>query len=401
VRVPEADTLRHCHDMVVTGIGRGMGLVEEVEAYFKEPLDHRYVRFFLRDDRLLLRTNHAGGDGRTFTWLITTLIQAAHQDKPELLLHQRGVRAPVLRALSHHYLRRPGNVVRTLRLPRPAPPRIEAVAGVVEGPIGMVASIAPPGVMEDLRRWRATTMPDVPVLAILCSGLARCLDEVGLPFYEREGIEVLVDARRYLPPDVVVDRNFVSSVYVEPGDLRDPRQVAASLHEATMAGRPLASLVVGMVRDGVRRSEPAVEGNPAAPAVRVSLSYLPRMPLFDDLPWRGGPQNARLAWASSPDGSIGLNVVATEVGGGLQLSAVFREGVLPRGPVRAAIERLCADPVSVMEGRDRLSAHRTILGRREAVGGVTGLSSSLSVSPVPVSPVPVPAPGAGAPGSSK
>jgi hypothetical protein len=185
----------------------------------------------------------------------------------------------------------------------------------------------------------------VSVASIWMAAIHGAFAAAGLAF-ATPGLNVMVNARRYLPAGAVVGSNFAASFYVEPDDPRDPHAVDAVVRRNLDSGRPLLSMVATAAKTPWRvRRAPSGAPVRADAAPTLTVSYLGRWAAFDALPVDRGA--AVQYSAVRPDGPDGLTVLCSTGGHGrMSFSGCFCEAVTSRERVVDALERLVDDPLA-------------------------------------------------------
>lgn len=336
-------------EQVVRDVGEepGVGPSAAAEAAMRVSLDGLPFRIDTSPSRFSITLDHSTGDGRFLTWLIAAIILTGRDGDVAHLRQPAGVRLPLARALANFYGRDPRRVWRTLRQPRLAPTFFPPSPGEHLGEVGVVTDSTSLGSLDELRRWRNAEQPEAALSGLVTAGLARSLASAGIALAS-SGVTIILDARRYLPPNTAVNGVFVSNAYLEPEDVFDPTSVSRDLFEAIESGRPLATLARDNLRKVLSDSSAAPEARPSRPTARLTVSHVQRPLPYEALPWRGGAAHACIAGAAEPGGSIGLSVVVTELAGRLHLSAIFRKNALPRPAIVRALDGLCRDPIGVL-----------------------------------------------------
>lgn len=204
------------------------------------------------------------------------------------------------------------------------------------------------GLLRAVRSWgREQGISMAPTLTYLVS---RALEASGIAT-SGEGY-ILVDLRRYLPPDVSTTGNFIASL---PVRLRDPRAFPADLGDDVRAGiasgRPLASIATRLVSQRLRHAAPPPADThvPVPSHARLSMSALPNLPGWEGLPWTGdaSSRSIRLATDSAEPSTIGW-VIATS-GGRTYFSATFRSDVFADDQMERAMILATERPLDVLD----------------------------------------------------
>ena len=197
-------------------------------------------------------------------------------------------------------------------------------------------------VMAELDEWRAARCPEVSISTVLTAAIRRGFDAAGVKFAS-PGFRLLVNGRRYLPPNAPVAGNFAAAIYVEPDDPCSPRSVDEVVRRNLDSGRPLATMAVSGLKDlaGAPRLDP-----PTATLSTLTVSNLGRirpielLPIGDDVEYR---------CANLPSGPSGVTVLLAQVGRRCTTTATFSPAVVARKDIAVAIEHVVRDPISLLE----------------------------------------------------
>ncbi|MDY7101850.1 MAG: hypothetical protein S0880_11745 [Actinomycetota bacterium] len=347
------DLEAHLHEVVVESSIPSDESIERVcDTVVHERMGDLPLKVRWSGERLTSTFDHGLGDARILCWLYASLVLAARHRDPTMLIQSRGVRAPLARAFAHHFGRRPARVVDVVRQPRPAPGWLDPDGAPYDvNDVFSVFAVMSAETGAELRRWRDQAAPGAGIGAVLGSAFARAVTGQGIELVS-PGVNVLLDARRYLPTGTVVNEGFVTSTYVEPDDLFDPRQLSRATAQALESGRPLAGMGASYARSMLPggRGESVPEGRASRPIARLSVSHVQKPPLYDLLPWIGGPSKARYGPVSPSYGTIGLGLVTLEIGGRTHLGVMGRSPAHPRAACRTIVDSLAADPVGVLRG---------------------------------------------------
>ena len=327
-----------------------------------------------------MKISHAVGDGKVINLLIPELLRAAAEGRPARSTLVAPVRMPVARALLHHFGRHPERLAAALRVLRPpsTPARRPDVA-----------LAARPGVHVVPLRAGTRGHPDLarPPHARRVRGCRAVRSRAGRVRRDRPqpswpGAVVLVDVRRYLPPDSVVNGNFSWGQYLVPTDLTDPRAMHKALAEQLSTGRPLATLALRTAKltlglgDGQPEPPRMIRANPYP---ELTLTNVGRLDGYLDLPWAAEPAERHNISVPTTSGPEGITVSFSELAGVLYVNASFHRSTFDPG---AACDRR-GRPDQPGPDRPDLAERRltTTSGRPEGLPLSSYVGSALAPGP--------------------
>jgi len=323
---------------------------EAVTDYLRDsPLDDRPLILAVQGPYVGIKASHGLGDGRIIDGLLAALLAAAAEPgtgvDARATAPRRGWRLPLLTAAGRQFAQHPSALVPALRVDRPPTPSTPEPGPGAETTAYVTAS-SEPGVVDRLRAYRDARVPGVSVVALLSAAVYRAFATSALSRPD-PGVVMLIDARRYLPPDAVVPGNFSWGQYVRPDDPGDPRAYDRVLRSELASGRALAMMALRDLHTILRPvREPTPPGLPEAPTPVLTLSHLGRLTAFDSLPWKpGAPRFVSLVPSAGP-GSISLTLA--EMRGAVHVSATFLDGGFDRADVADAVRRIADDPVALL-----------------------------------------------------
>ena len=330
------------------------------------------VRVVLAGEWFALVMRHAVGDGFISMRLTSAIVSMAQGGPLPDWTELQPTARPLTTALVRTFARHPGNVVAVLR-ERAAPAhRLTATGNGEPGPGPMTDWMPAPEVVSartstagrrDLHAWRRDHAPDASMAAVTLSLLRRGLLLAGL---ELDPINlVAMNARRYLPRTAVVHGNFAGRFSLSgvsgsaagacadgaADGADDPVALSAAMDAAMATGRPLATIVASVIGARLARgaAEPSVAAVRTHAPTQVGYSFFGRPMGIERLDWAAGPEEWRIVAGVEPAQPHEIGWCVFQVGGGLQLSASFHHSSYDRDVVRAALDRICADPVAIME----------------------------------------------------
>lgn len=291
------------------------------------------IRLLLGPDAAGAVFTHAFGDGVYLNDLLPELIRAAHADRAPYLPVETA--PPLFRTVARFYLTRPARIARLLGTPRGTPAAETPKAGAPRW--GVLHARSAPGFYAELRGRRAAEAPGPSVATLLFAAARGAADRrLGLP---GGGLTLVADCRRYARKRV--PGNFSTGLRLPVADPRSPEAVGDALQAALAAGRPLAALALAAL-GSVRPRHGGASGRPD-----LCLSYLGHLRTYRDLPWL---DDARTTYAGigTPHNPGEVDLTLTELGGALQVTAVFDRGRYAAADVAALLDDLVRSPDEVL-----------------------------------------------------
>ena len=130
-----------------------------------------------------------------------------------------------------------------------------------------------------------------------------------------------------------------------------PTGIAAMVRQVTDSGWPAAALGYAEFEGWLaRRTEPAPPaGTEVANRLRLTVSDLGRLTMFDHVQWATGPRPPQIAAYLQPDGADASTLLVTELAGGRTFTASFCSEMIEPAVIEKALVRICADPVGVLQ----------------------------------------------------
>jgi hypothetical protein len=320
---------------------------------------HHPLRIILAGDYVVQVNDHALGDGVLFVERLAAIISlAAGATVVPDWLATVPERFPLRRAVRHTLGNRRA-LAALLSERRDDQVRARAYPAADEGPVrpwrpdmGIVVTRVPAPRMSEFRAAVQGTSATLTSALIVVMRRALRAEEIALA----RDTSVIYNLRRYLPDGTAtVDGNFVSGLPIRAHDPDDPVSVAAVMREQIASARPLAALVVGVVKATVvglpSRLWQVVTETPAA---HLMFNNLGKAEAFDGLPWTTSPGDRTSAIINRPGGPADLSVLVVMVAGVLHVTASFHSNVLDEAAVQRAFDRFAADPVGLLQ--DSMSA---------------------------------------------
>lgn len=328
-----------------------------------QDLATRLLRHPLRDRPILIMTGrgyvgfrlcHAVGDGRTMNSLIPDLLRAASTGgcpprpqpcSPHLPLISASLRN--LGRLSRH--------PRHLRLRRPPAMGLpHADPGRSWWPQATYHSGRSALALSHMRQWRDHHAPGVSAASMLAAAMWNAFAMEGI-ISRRAGLTVLIDLRRFLRPGARVNGNFSWGQYIVPRDPTDPRSVHQCLTSELSGGGAVFMMAMRNARlvltRGQRGNAPPDVVIPTAAEMELTLTHVGRLDNYAALPWSGPPHLWHNISAPPPSGPLGITVSTSELCGTLHVNVGFHLSTFDRSAIAASVDRLCSDPVGLLESR--------------------------------------------------
>ena len=315
-----------------------------------EPLGERPLLLGAGGPYAGIRFNHALGDAWVGGPLFVAALTAAVAGGPAHYPIPPSARLPLLRATARHFGRNPARLVAAARVGRA--PR-DADAGRAQMPWAPAEAIhwsrSAPGAATALRRWRDAHVPGASIGAVLSAAVSASFDR-HLSATARDGLVMLVDARRYLPSGLVVDGNFAAGEYLAPVDRADVRAVHDLMAARLASGRSLAALALhhGRLMVDYRRVPARITSVPVDARPQLTLAYLGRSDAYAGLPWRAGHAERTMIDVVGTTGPQGVTVAVEEFGDVLHATTTYHTNVFDPAAIAAATDAVVGDPAAVL-----------------------------------------------------
>lgn len=202
-----------------------------------------------------------------------------------------------------------------------------------------------------MQTWVSERYPSASRASVTIALLTAAFRAEGLHVDDR--VSVLIDCRRYLD---AADRdgigNFAVAVPVRMSLNATPADVTREARTVTESGWPVAVLALAEIRSrlpGRRPGGPRPDRAVTPARIRLSVSDLGTLNIFGHLDWVPG-RPPQVAAYLEPDGPDAVTVLADELQGGRTFAATFWGGVVGAAVVERALERICSDPVGLLNG---------------------------------------------------
>jgi hypothetical protein len=315
------------------------------------------LRFALAGDYVIQVNDHALGDGVLFVDRIAAVIRMAN-GAAELPVWATRVPTthPLRRAVTSTFLRHRRAVPALLANRRSEQVDVTARPSSDTEPwrpdmAVLVASIAPDRISA-IKRWSAAVDPTMSLSSALMIVVRRALEAAAVPL--ARDTSVIYNLRRYLPADASdVSGNFIAGLPLRVRDPNDVRAVAAMMRGQIDTGRPLAALVVGVVRA-------AIFGVPLTlwrrvstePRMNLLFNNLGRAAPFEALPWLVEPAERSCVIVTRPGDPEEVIALVAMVDGVLHVTVTFHGNVFDVDRVGQALRLLETDPVALLSPSD-------------------------------------------------
>jgi hypothetical protein len=312
------------------------------------PLGDRPLVFAVHDGLVLAKFAHPLGSGAYLNILIAELMRAAATGRPPQPPPVRQGRLLVTRAILRHFGRNPLRVVRMLRTPRPQPTPPAATRTVTgwRATVTTRSDRSAEGVTRQVREWRDRYAPGISLASIVFAGLVAAFGAAGLE-PDPAGLVLLVDGKRYLGKRWAAGPNFIIGQYLAVPAPKDPGSIHRSLHNAIQSGRPLAAMLLRLLRQprDIASTDARTVADPPRPTLILTFG---RLDPFTDLPWSVPVERVRHTNVSSVGEPAALSVATWEFNGALHLAASFHAAVFAPEAVAGALRLFCASPVALL-----------------------------------------------------
>lgn len=351
------------HLDAMTGADAGTMLT----AIRNRPGPHLPVEVLLCGDYIAVDYSHGVGDGL----LGTTLIGALAGD-PD------GSRAPTfastlprsatLSAVRRHFGANPAALKDFRRLRgelksyTPPPAATRRVENWTSARVCRTGYI-PADHVSTLRSWAKADAPGATGGSVNVALVAAALRAEGLEVDDR--VSMLFNSRRYLEPEFAgTHGNFAVAIPVLLPHEPSPADIAGRMRAVIESGWPVAILAMSGVQNTLgrlrSRAKPESPDTPEVPPsampssvevpdrVRLVVSDLGRLPMYDHLPWIDDERPRQMAASVEPDGPDGISVLVSDVQGGRTFTASFCSAMIDPDVVESALARMCTDPVALV-----------------------------------------------------
>ncbi|GAA1887063.1 hypothetical protein [Williamsia serinedens] len=310
------------------------------------------LRVAVCDDHLVVDHSHGLGDGRLAPTLQAVLLDSAPPSVHAALAHDAPA-GSVRRALADQVLRHPRRLAEARRLRADNAPEADLAEPVTVDPNRVrTVSVTVPADRVAALRQRISTMDGASDASSTVAIWVAALRRAGVA--TDEVVQVLVDCRRYLRRGDAGMGNLAIALPIRMPAPVTPASVRQRVRTATESAWPLAVLGISATRARLRRGTPPSSPEPAetvrrSPHVRLSVSDIGRLPIFDGVVPPAPASPPQLGAGIDPDGPEALTLLVSETGGARTLSATFHADVIDARAVHSALTDICRDPVAVLE----------------------------------------------------
>ncbi|MGV0835523.1 hypothetical protein [Mycolicibacterium thermoresistibile] len=305
-------------------------------------------------DYLVVDYSHGLGDGTLGALLPAVLLG---YDAGATALSARLPRWAPVPALLRHFALRPRRVGQLMRMRRSGPPAhaVHPTRCITdwESARRSVTAYMDAGAVAELRAWTSVHCPDATNAAVTLTLLTAALRSAGVPLDEE--ITVLVDCRRYLGPENRGRHgNFAVGIPIHAPPGCAPDSIATQLRAAIESGRPLARLCVAELKARLDRSGPPRRTRhvDVGDRVRLTVSDLGRLTLFDHVRWRSGGAPPQAIAYVEPDGPDAIDLEVAELLGARTFTASFCAKMVDPTVLETAFRRMCEDPVGILRAEN-------------------------------------------------
>ncbi|OMC29724.1 hypothetical protein A5740_17265 [Mycobacterium sp. GA-1841] len=320
--------------------------------------DHPPIEVAICGDYLLVDYSHGLGDGRLGLALLSVLA-----GEPNVAAAQSLAKSLTPNALGHalrrQFAARPAQAVKMLstrKLNKAAVSDTDDAASTRRisrwrHHRRTVTGYLHPRECAELRARAKSRFPESTRASITIALLMAALHAEGIRVADQ--VAVLVDCRRYLPAKAQDGYgNFAVAVPIVMPPNPTPTEVAQRVRTVTESGWPVAVLGLAELKAMIRRGGAPAPADPTDPVevpdrIRLSVSDLGKLTMFDQLNWVGGSPPQVSAYIE-PDGPDAVTVLVDELAGGQTLAASFCDQMVDPAVMQRALDRLCADPVAVL-----------------------------------------------------
>ncbi|MFI8565344.1 hypothetical protein ACIGGF_02130 [Rhodococcus sp. NPDC078407] len=207
--------------------------------------------------------------------------------------------------------------------------------------------------VDALKRWTAENMPGATAASVSVALWAAALRAESVAVDDH--IMVLFNSRRYLDQaQQGAHGNFAVGIPLHLPATTTPVGIAASMREVIESGWPIAVLGMSQLRDVAARFRSSSPSRDAESIVevpetlRLAVSDLGRVRVFDHLDWSDDGRPPQMAASLEPDGADGCTLLIAEIAGGRTYTASFCSKMVRVEVMDAALRRMCEDPVALL-----------------------------------------------------
>ncbi|BBY26477.1 hypothetical protein GCM10023114_22780 [Mycolicibacterium sediminis] len=315
----------------------------------------RPLNALLCGDHLVVDYSHGVGDGQLGVYLLAALCGDVDEERSRILARGLPPRA-VGSAAWRHFRARPAAIadVRRLRSEN----KVTTTGGRPTRTVDdwqahnrTVTAYMPPATVTATRDWSRANAPGATSASLTVALWMAALRAQGAELDER--VMILMNCRRYLDPShALAQGNFAVAMPVVLPASGDPAEIAALVRRIFDSGWPIAVLLMAEAKARLGRGGTDPGSAPgladAGGRIRLSISDLGRLPMFDHVEWVPGGRPPQLAAYLEPDGPDAVTLLVSELAGGRTFTATFCDAAVDAGLVEGALKRMCDDPLGTL-----------------------------------------------------
>jgi len=314
---------------------------------------NRPLHYQLAGDYLLQFFDHSVGDSMLLLSLPATILGVAAGGPLPDWLSEPTASHPLAGAVRHTFLRHPRRFVAALNarkdpgLPGHVGTRPTATRPWHPEP-AFTAVIATKETAKLIRSWSRTHAGGASFTAVLTMRLRRPLERNGVPVAAASTL--IYDLRRYLPPQSTVFGNFITGIPLRVPNPLDPEQLDARIKETVDSARPLATLLAGAAKHGLRPGPlPEPDSVPVDPVATLVVSNVGVSRSLQLLPWaRTAGTPSRAIFGVRTVGAEQVSVLLSILDGDVHFTATFHSNVFDPAAVAGALRLIADEPESLL-----------------------------------------------------
>lgn len=315
----------------------------------RTPLD-----VFICDDYLVVDYSHGLGDGFLGLTLLRTL---AGGDVERAAALAKGLPSHALwTAIRRHFGSHPTKIREVLQLRRN---NRGSDHGRHDGPsvgkwqaaMQCVTAHMDADTLSRVRQWASANAAGSTTASITTALWMAALRAEGASLDER--VMMLVNCRRYLGAEHLdANGNFAFAIPIPLSG--PPPEVSHRVRQVTESGWPLAILAVAELKAKLRRQSTSSQDGPtrASARMRLAVSDLGRLKMFDGLPWAEGQRPPQVTGYLETDDANAVALIVTELMGSRTFTASFSTELIEPALIERALRRMCTDPVGLLESAE-------------------------------------------------
>jgi hypothetical protein len=307
---------------------------------------------FICGDYLVVDYSHGMGDGQLGVMLLSVLsgdVEPARAGAIAIGLPHHATWA----ALWRHYRARPAALKDLVRLRR-RNKHLDGDGSDVTGHEIREADLAKQcrtaymdqTKVADLRSWAKSHAGQASTASVTVALWMAALRASG--FSVEDQVTLLVNCRRYLDRSHGLEQgNFAVALPVRVQHPQTPAAMGEAIRGVVDSGWPIAILGMAEVKSRLGRGGSTAASTVASDRLRVAVSDLGRLGMFEHTDWvsGGSPQLAAYLEPATPDA---VSLLVSELAGGRTFTASFCGGVVEPALIGTALDRMCDDPVGTL-----------------------------------------------------